>query len=53
MKKYDQALDWLERGYEFHDPNMPYITTVFANIEPLKDNPRFIELLMKMKLPLH
>ena len=53
VKEYDKALEWLERSYEIHDPNMPYITTGIANFNPLKDNPRFIELLKKMKLPLH
>lgn len=50
LRKYEKALEWLERGYEIHDPNMPYITT-FATFDQLKDNPRFIELLKKMKLP--
>ena len=52
LKEYDKALYWLERGYEIHDPNMPYITTVFFDDDQLKDNPRFIELLKKMKLPI-
>ena len=53
LKEYDKALEWLEKGYEIHDPNMPYITTVLFYSDQLKDNPRFIALLKKMNLPLH
>jgi serine/threonine-protein kinase len=52
LKEYDKALNWLERGYEIHDPSMPYITFVFFDYDQLKNNPRFIELLKKLKLPL-
>ena len=47
--KKDQTLEWLERGYEAKDPNMPYI------IEPIydsmRDDPRFKDLLRRMNLP--
>lgn len=46
----EEALDWLEKAYEEHDPNMPYI-----NADPifddLKEDHRFKELLRKMELP--
>ena len=47
----DKAIDWLEKGYEMHDPAMTYITTgqIFA---PLFNNPRFIDIVEKMNLPL-
>jgi tetratricopeptide (TPR) repeat protein len=47
----DKAMDWLEKGYELHDPAMTYITAgqTFA---PLFDNPRFIEIVDKMNLSL-
>ena len=51
VKKYDKYLDYLEKAYEFHDPNMPYIS--LYDYDQLRDHPRFIELLKKMKLPLH
>ena len=45
-----EALDWLEKAYEEHDANMPYI-----NADPifddLRDDPRFREIVRKMKLP--
>jgi TolB-like protein len=48
----DKALDWLEKGYEMHDPNMPYISTHAYNLDSLFGNPRFIAIVRKMKLPL-
>ena len=45
-------MDWHEREYELHNPNMAYISTKFVRRELLKDNPRYIELLKKMNLPL-
>jgi tetratricopeptide (TPR) repeat protein len=48
----DKAMDWLEKGFELRDPNMPYIATSIYNLDPLHDNPRFIEILQKMNLPL-
>ncbi|MDP4223530.1 MAG: hypothetical protein Q8868_09475, partial [Bacteroidota bacterium] len=48
----DKAMDWLEKGYEIHDPNMPYITTHCYNLDPLFSNPRFIDIVKKMNLSL-
>ena len=50
--KPDKAMDWIEKGYEIHDPAMPYITTHCFNLDPLFSNPRFIEIIKKMNLPL-
>jgi len=47
----DKAMDWIEKGFELHDPNMPYITTQCL-CEPLFDDPRFIDIIHKMNLPL-
>ena len=44
----DKAMEWIEKGFEVRDPNMSYI----GSFEPLFDNPRFIEILRKMNLPL-
>ena len=51
VNQVDKAMDFIEKGYEMHEPSIPYIATgdVF---EPLFDNPRFIEILQKMNLPL-
>jgi tetratricopeptide (TPR) repeat protein len=52
IEKYEKVLDWLEKGYEIHSPNMPYIGTCEFRIDELKDNPRYIKLMEKMNLPL-
>ncbi len=47
---HEETLDWLEKGYEDQDANMPSI-----NADPLFDHlreyPRFKEIVKKMKLP--
>jgi TolB-like protein len=48
----DKAMDWIEKGFEIHDPNMPYIATPGYNLDPLFGNPRFINIVKKMNLPL-
>jgi len=45
-----QALDWLERGFEEHDPNMPYVP-VFPTFDGLHEEPRFQDLLKRMNFP--
>jgi tetratricopeptide (TPR) repeat protein len=44
----DQALDWLERGYEVRDPGMPYLIEPWWDI--LRPDPRFQDLLRRMNL---
>ncbi len=46
----DQALEWLERAYDERDPNMPYLS-VFRDLDSLRDDPRFQDLLRRMNLP--
>jgi hypothetical protein len=46
--EYDLEIDWLEKNYEEHDPDLPYIS---ARGVPLRSNPRFLDLLRKMNLP--
>jgi hypothetical protein len=46
----NDALDWLEKACEENDPNIPFIS-VDPIFNHLRDNPRFGELLRKMKLP--
>ena len=48
----EKALESLEIAFHVRDPNMPYITTQIFNFEPLYDNPRFIDIVEKMNLPL-
>jgi tetratricopeptide (TPR) repeat protein len=46
----DKAIEWLEKGLEFHDPVLPYLgLPAFA--DPLGDEPRYRELLGKIGLP--
>ncbi len=47
--KKDKALEWLEKAYEAHDPNMPYLS-VDPIFDILRDDPRFQDLLRRMKL---
>jgi hypothetical protein len=49
LNQYEQALDWLEKGYEIHHPSMPYIG---GRWNKLQDYPRYVELLKKMNLPI-
>jgi hypothetical protein len=48
----DKALEWIEKGFELHDPSMAYFTTSFYSFDPLFSNPRFIAICEKMNLPL-
>jgi TolB-like protein len=48
----DKALEWIEKGFETHDPNMPYITSMIYCFDPLFSNPGFIDIIKKMNLPL-
>ena len=52
IDNYDKAMDCYEKAYEIHHPNMPYISTNQYGYDQLKENPRYIALLKKMKLPL-
>jgi hypothetical protein len=51
VNQVDKAMDFIEKGFEMHEPSMPYIATN-DHFEPLYDNPRFIDILEKMSLPL-
>jgi hypothetical protein len=48
----DKAMDWIEKGFEQHDPNMAIITIKEYNFDPLFNNPRFIDIVKKMNFPL-
>jgi hypothetical protein len=45
-------MDCLEKNYEKRDMSMTYIATNKYFNDHLKDNPRYIELLRKMNLPM-
>jgi hypothetical protein len=41
----------LERSYEAHDPGLPYINSGHKDFDAVRTNPRFQDLLRRMKLP--
>ena len=47
----DKALYWLEKAYIRKDPANPYIG-VIPNLRPYHDEPRYIEIVERMNLPL-
>jgi tetratricopeptide (TPR) repeat protein len=50
LEDSDQALEWLERAHELHEPNMPYIG-VSPHLDDLHADPRFTDLMRRMRLP--
>ncbi len=47
----DRTLDWLERGFEVRDPNIPVIGVIPYFVDLLGDDPRYQDLLRRMNLP--
>jgi uncharacterized protein YqfA (UPF0365 family) len=45
----DRAIEWLERAYEAHEPQMPYMR--FPIYDSIRSDPRFQALLRRMNLP--
>ena len=53
IKEYSEAFIWLEKAYTDHDANLPYLSTFFVSFDTLfVSDPRYIELLKKMNLPM-
>jgi len=50
--EYSKALDDLQKGYELHEPNMPYIVAGHNGYVNLYDSARFIAIVEKMNLSL-
>jgi tetratricopeptide (TPR) repeat protein len=48
--RHEEAILWLEKGLENHDPNMPY-AFLPAEFNNLRSDPRYSELANKMNLP--
>ena len=49
---YSKTIDDLEKGYELHDPFMPYIVAGQNGYPNLYDSTRFITIVKKMNLPI-
>ncbi len=45
----ERALEWLERAFANHDPNMPYL--LGPTFDSVRDDPRFQDLLRRMNFP--
>jgi len=45
----DKSIYWLEKAYEEHEPNLPYL--LGPRYDKIRDDPRFQELARKMNLP--
>jgi len=44
------TLDWLEQGFEEHDPGLPYLSA-WPTFGSLHDSPQFLDLVQRMGLP--
>lgn len=51
IKNYEKALEYMHKAYDMHDPNLAYASTIRYDSDILKDYPRYIELMKKMRLP--
>jgi TolB-like protein len=47
--EHDQALEWLEQGFDIHDPGLPYLG--LPAFDPLHSDPRFQDLVRRLSLP--
>jgi TolB-like protein len=45
----DKAIKWLQKCFEVHDPNLPYLLNTLC--DNLREDPRFQEIARKMNLP--
>ena len=52
VKNYDKAMDYYEKAYAEKHWTLAYVSLDVIEYPELKDNPRYIELLKKMNLPL-
>ncbi len=47
--EHEQALEWIEKGYEVRDSNMPYLG--WPVFDPVRSDPRFQDVVRRMGLP--
>ncbi len=48
----EKAMEYILKGVEFHDQNVPYIVSGFMKYDPLYGDPRFRALVEQLKLPM-
>ncbi len=48
----EKALEYILKGVEVHDQNVPYIVSGFMKYDPLYNDPRFQALVEQLKLPM-
>jgi TolB-like protein/tRNA A-37 threonylcarbamoyl transferase component Bud32/Flp pilus assembly protein TadD len=46
----DRAVEWAERAFDGHDPNIPYLVAG-PHWDPVRSDPRFRALVQRLKLP--
>ena len=51
IRKFEKAIQWLEKAYENHDGDIPYFFRIRES-ENLKSDPRIIAMAKEVKLPL-
>jgi len=51
LGELNEAFAWLEKAYEERDPQLTYIRVPGRRYEPLRHDPRYRELLLRMGLP--
>jgi hypothetical protein len=52
LNQDDKVMEWIEKAVEVHDADLWALGAKVYNFTRLYDNPRFIEILQKMNLPL-
>jgi TolB-like protein len=50
--QHEKAMEYILKGVEVHDQNVPYIVSGFMKYDPLYDDPRFRALVQQLKLPM-
>lgn len=50
LRRFDEAIDWLEEAYEVRDGDMPLLKA-WPALDPLRSNARFQRLLRRMNFP--
>ena len=48
----DETIHWLERGFQVHDQDLPYIF-IAKEFAPFNQDPRFTQIAQKMNLPIY